>query len=271
MRATFPLASLAAAGAGLLAYARFVEPRWLQTTHTEVAVPGLPEPLDGLRIVLLADFHVGAGTPLRLVEAAVERTCRARPHLVAIVGDLSDDPPPGFDGVAKMLSRLEAPLGVYAVPGNHDYDASGGIARWREAVDAYPHLVDLTNRAVTLRHEGAPLTLIGLDDLARGRPAEGLTRRDAEGPVVVLAHEPSHAEQLERADLVLSGHTHGGQVRLPFLGPLVNPSPKPERYDSGLVRLGDRQVYVSRGVGTGHAPLRLGSRPEVAVLTLRLA
>jgi uncharacterized protein len=268
------LAAGVAAAAGLGAYATLVEPRWLQTTRVDIHVRGLHPAFEGLTIGLLSDLHAGGGTPHSVLKHACARVMESSPDLVAVTGDLVSRRGARFDVATDALSGLRAPLGVYAVPGNHDHDA--GIERWRRAV-ASAGVRDLTNGAVTHRVGGARLCVAGVDDLSEGDPRLILPDPDARDLTVLLAHNPEQAERARRGedevDLVLSGHTHGGQVRLPSLGALKSPLEHglQELYDEGLRRRPWTQVYVSRGVGTSSLPVRFLCRPEVALLRLTSA
>ena len=263
----------AAAGAGVAlgGYALLVEPVWLQRTRTRVHVRGLHPALEGFRIALLTDLHAGAGTPLWLVRRACRMAMGARPHLVAVTGDLAADDWRSFGPVLDAMACVRAPHGVWAVPGNHDYEV--GIGRWHREVAAHPVIRDLTNGAVVERVGEARLCIAGVDDWSRGRPSLASLPDPAERDfTLLLAHSPDQAEKARRScdavDLVVSGHTHGGQVRLPFVGALRNPAEREELYEEGLRRRPWTQVYVSRGVGTVHLPVRFLCRPEVAVLEL---
>ena len=264
----------AAAGAGGFAYARFVEPRWLERTHTRVPIPGLPAALDGLAVALLTDLHVTSEADLRLVRRACRLAMGARPDLVALTGDFVS----GFSGdwleaVMDVLDEgLSAPLGVFAVPGNHEQAA--GIGRYYGALGHHPRIHALTNTAVRLARGGATVRVAGTDSLREGdaRPAEALAAAPEADLTIHLSHNPDLAEEdcaaLGPVDLVLSGHTHGGQVRLPFVGAVWNSSRHPDRYEAGLVARPWAWVYVARGIGTVHLPVRFLCRPEVAVLEI---
>jgi predicted MPP superfamily phosphohydrolase len=266
-----------AAAAATAAYALFVEPRWLQRTRTRMHFASLPGALEGLRIALLTDLHVGRDTPDGLVRRAVEMANRERPDLIAITGDIAEDEGM-LEAALDELARLTAPLGVYIVPGNHDY-RDVGIQRWHDAVSRRPALVDLTNDAVFLDVKGAGedvrLCVAGADDFSEGRPRlDALHGRDRDF-TILLAHNPDQAEHSRRGaddiDLVLSGHTHGGQVRLPGYGAIVNSAENDDLYEAGVRRRPWTQVYTSRGIGTVHLPVRFLTRPEVAILTLTSA
>ena len=264
--------SAAALGAGALgAYAFLVEPRWLELTRPRIHVRGLHPALEGLRVALLTDMHAGDGTPLSLIRRACRMAMAERPDLIALTGDFAADDSGEFGAVLDALSCLDAPLGVYAVPGNHDHIV--GIDVWHRQVEAHPRIADLTNTAVLREVGGARLCVAGVDDYSMGSPQlEVLPPPEDRDFTLLLAHDPDQAERARRAydrvDLVVSGHTHGGQVRLPWVGALKNPARHDELYEEGLRRRPWTQVYVSRGVGTVHLPVRFLCRPEVAVLEL---
>ena len=266
--------ALAAAGAAARAlgvYAFLVEPRWLEVTRTRIHVRGLHPELEGFRIALLTDLHAGEGTPLSLIRRAARLAMRERPHLVALTGDFAADSARDFRGVLGALSGLRAPFGVYAVPGNHDHEV--GIGTWHRDVEARPGMVDLTNEARLLEVGGARLCVAGVDDFSRGAPTLAeLPPPERRDFTLLLAHDPDQAEHArrsyDRVDLIVSGHTHGGQVRLPFVGAVENPARNAGLYEEGLRRRPWTQVYVSRGVGTTRIPVRFLCRPEVALLEL---
>jgi predicted MPP superfamily phosphohydrolase len=268
------LAAATAAAAGVAIYATLIEPRWIQVTRPRIHIGGLHPALEGLRIALLTDLHAGGGTPLSLVRRAVRLTMAERPHLIALTGDFADDDAPSFRPVLKALQDLNAPLGVYAVPGNHDFAV--GIGRWHQEVTEQAGITDLTNRMRMLDVDGARLCVGGVDDLNEGHPTlEPLPTPDQRDFAVLLAHTPDHAEKLRGSenavDLVLAGHTHGGQVRLPFAGAMIKSVKHDELYEAGLRRRPWTQVYTSRGLGTIHLPVRFLCRPEVAVIHLTRA
>jgi uncharacterized protein len=259
----------AAAAAGLAAWATLVEPLWIEVRRRRIHVRGLHPDLEGFRIALLSDLHAGEGTPLWLVRRACRLAVRERPHLIALTGDLAADHWKSFRPALDALRCLAAPYGVWSVPGNHDHTV--GIDRWRREMAAHPVVQPLLNEARLLRAGRAVLCVAGVDDLSRGTPRlDGLPPPEQRDFTLLLAHDPDTAEHARRTydavDLVVSGHTHGGQVRLPFVGPVLNPSDG--HYEEGLRRRPWTQVYTSRGVGTVHLPVRFLCRPEVAVLEL---
>ena len=261
-------------------YAVRVEPTWLEVTQHTIALKDLPAAFAGLRIVQLSDLHGSKlVTPAYLGEA-VDLALSQRPDVIALTGDFIHKGFKHIAHVATVLSRLHAPLGVFAVLGNHDYSVRNalGLRRHRNLHRAVADALTAQGIRV-LRNEtvrpmrGAHLYLAGVEDLwSRACDLD----RTFQGvcptlPRVVSAHNPCTIERLgqHRCDLMLSGHTHGGQINLPGLG-RVTLSRKGRRYAAGLYQVGDAQLYVNKGVGFGFQ-VRYGVRPEVAVLTLRQA
>lgn len=264
----FPAAALGLA-AGAAAYAVLVEPRWIQVRRPRIHIRRLPAALEGLRIGLLTDLHAGP-TPLPVILKAVRMLQQEQPDLIAVTGDFSDDRIRYFDDVVAAIAELRAPLGVYVVPGNHDHYL--GIRRWRGAVARHRRLVDMTNRSLLLDIDGARLCVAGVDDMYQGQPRLHLPPPAERDLTILLAHSPDQAEHArrgyDRVDLVVCGHTHAGQVRLPWIGAPVSSATRADLYDEGLRRRPWTQVYTSRGVGTVRLPVRFLARPEIAVLHL---
>ena len=274
----------AVGGAGVLAYARYVEPYRVAVERVTLTLPRLAPAFDAYRIVHISDFHLdGWMTPERL-ERVVDLVNEQKPDLVAITGDfvaVSIDYALGLPG---PLQRLGATDGALAVLGNHDH-MNGADAVRRALSEA--GVADVSNGIRTLRRDGAALHLCGVDSVMEGYDRlDGVIAAldDAEpGCAVLLAHEPDFADESAatgRFDLQLSGHSHGGQVRIPFLKtPYVVPllsrlgfsfvPPLIYEYPSGLYEVGGMYQYTNRGLGVIYARFRLNCRPEVTVLTLR--
>ena len=267
------LVGTAACAGALAAYAFLVEPNWLETTRPKVHLRRLPRQLEGLRIGLVTDLHAGTGRSLSIIRRACRAAMREKPDMIAVTGDFAVDDAPSFRAVLEALSTLRAPLGVYAVPGNHDHIV--GIDRWHRELRAAPWIENLTNRSVLKTIDGIRLCIAGVDDYSEGSPSlDSLPPPDLRDFTILLAHDPDQAEHSRReydsVDLILSGHTHGGQVRLPFLGAIRNPATHDDLYEMGLRRRPWTQVYTSRGVG-GHLGVRFLCRPEVAIIELTSA
>ncbi len=252
----------------------------------EIVVPRLPAAFDGLRVALIADTHHGAWAPASYLRGVVRLANAAKPDIVALGGDYLThrfkrsrrrDVFTAADlarvrASIQVLAGLRAPLGVHAVLGNHDHWESPLGARSEIAALGYN---DLTNAGVWFERGDARLRFCGVDDLWEGRPnpVEALGDARPNDCVVLLAHNPEFAETLidPRLSLILSGHTHGGQVVLPGVGALILPLQISRRYASGLVHGPICPVFVTRGVGTIFPPVRFNCPAEVPILVLRRA
>ncbi len=266
-------AFLAATGLG---YGFGVEPRWLAERTVRVALPRLGRPL---RLLHLADLHRSGAVGLGFLERAVRRGLARDPDLVCLTGDfVTAGSPTPLRGYAEVLGLLAARAPTYAVLGNHD----GGDWSRRSGGEATTERISrlletagievLDNRSLVVGGGDARIRLVGLADLWSGGcdPAAAFAGAD-EGPVlptVLLAHNPDSKEvAAEHAwDLMLAGHTHGGQVVLPLIGPPVA-AVRDRRFLAGLNPWGDRWIYTTRGVGNLRG-VRFNCRPEIAVLEL---
>jgi predicted MPP superfamily phosphohydrolase len=269
-------AGAAAAGAAAAAIAwraLWQEPRSDRVRERDLALPGWPDDLAGLRVALLSDLHAGAP---HVREERIERLVAAvnarRPDLVLLLGDYIDPEVP-FGGpvapgtVAARLGALRAPRGVVAVLGNHDWhnDGPGMRAALQDAGIAV-----LENDAT----DAGGLWIAGVEDLRYRRPDIGRALRDvpAGAPVILLAHDPDLFPGVPaRVALTVSGHLHGGQIGVPVVRRPFLPSRFGERYAAGHVVEDGRHLYVTRGVGTTGLPVRLLAPPEAIILRLRSA
>ncbi|MFZ2492229.1 MAG: metallophosphoesterase [Thermoanaerobaculia bacterium] len=243
----------------------------IEVTHHEVVVDGLPEAFDGFRIAFLTDTHVASFVRPAFYREAVSQAMRFRPDLVLLGGDFVTWKRHIPLMAEVLLSGLSAPDGVYAVLGNHDYWADANQVRDLMEARGVEFIV---NRRVTIDRRGTKLDLIGIDEVYRGEPdlEAAFAGLDGSTPVLGLSHHPDIIDLLEgrRLDLLVCGHTHGGQIRFPFFGSVVVPSRHEARYAAGFRRVGRVLIYVSRGIGA-IPPLRILCRPEVATFTLRRA
>ena len=264
---TAALAVLAAMGA-VLGVALF-EARSLHTHRVAIVSADLPAAFDGLRVAFVADIHLGPYVSRAHVRRMVDEVNGLHPDLVILGGDYVYRDASAIPVAFAELAQLHAPLGVYAVLGNHDHYL--GMTATLDGMAA-AGIHDVDNRGVWLTRGGSRLRLGGVDDLWKG--AQNLPRAigDAsEGDFVLLvSHNPDYAERLRGApvDLALSGHTHGGQIALPGWAPIL-PSNYGQKYRAGIAHAGRTTVLVTTGVGTTVVPLRLFARPEIVLLTLR--
>lgn len=228
----------------------------------------IPRLTDRLRVALLCDLHYGPYMRIGSVAAWIDATIAYEPDLVILGGDMVDglaraDVTP----LTRQIARLRAPLGVYAVWGNHDRTRFRDLGPFTQALEEAGVTV-LVNRGLLVRDD---LFLAGIDDPSRGTPdaAEAVRERPPGSACLLVAHNPDALEHVpESVDLTLCGHTHGGQIQVPGLGRLVKSSRYAQRFARGWVRRG-ALGYVSRGLGVGVVPLRLNCPPELTVLDLR--
>jgi predicted MPP superfamily phosphohydrolase len=273
----------AAAAAGSLAVpgdAILLEPNHPRLVRQEIFLRRLPVGFDGLTIVQMSDFHYDPHFSIRPMEAAVRMSNELEPDLVVLTGDFVTMPVLG--GIesarhaaqqavpcAEVLRDLRARSGVFAALGNHDEFADARIVSRTLSQAGFQVF---NNTAVPLERQRQRLWLAGVRDVLTGKADLGLTLRNipAGEPVVLLAHEPDFADTVVRypVDLQLSGHSHGGQVCLPLVGPLYLPE-MGEKYPSGLRQLGSLTLYTNVGIGTIRIPARWNCPPEVTWITLR--
>jgi predicted MPP superfamily phosphohydrolase len=236
--------------------------------RVRIGIAGWPQFGRPLRILFLSDLHVGShtGDVERLTRIAMS-TAELQPDLMCVGGDYINGllfgggrvPP---ETTAAILGRVKPPLGSFAVLGDHD-EIYGAPAIARALRDA--GLTVLLNEAASIAFEGHEIEILGVTpDVVRSRDLI----EPAHIPRIVLAHDPAAFARLPRdsADLMLCGHTHGGQIQLPLVGPLVNMSDAPLRWTYGHVVEGDCHLYVTSGLGTSVMPLRLGIPPEVVLI-----
>ena len=263
LKALFTGAAGAAVGVG--AYGFVYERHRIQLTTAAFPVPDLPPALRGLRIGLLTDIHHGTFVPAEDIEAAARLLLAAEPDLIVLGGDFVTWRDRRQIGpCAEVLSRLNAPHGVFAVLGNHDDEIATPPALHARGVEV---LKDERTRIIIKRQ---PLELVGIRYWTRQLRELRPILRGARGPVLLLAHDPRRLTEASSLGIpaVLSGHTHGGQVVLPLVGALAA-----RRFPvvAGFGRLGGTAIWVSRGLGTVFLPVRVNCPPEVALLTLELA
>ncbi len=234
-----------------------------------IAIVDLPAELEGYRIAQLSDLHCGPFTPPERVRRWVARANALGADLIAVTGDLITSGNEYVAAVAAELGRLSAPDGVLACMGNHDYFTEG-----EEVVRALERhgLQVLRNRGITVARGAARLYVAGVDDTWTRRqdiPA-ALRARPTDAPAVLLAHDPSLFVEAAAhgVDLTLSGHTHGGQVAVPGATRRLNLARLITPFTAGFFHEGRSTLHVSRGLGTTGPPVRLGARPEIALLEL---
>lgn len=267
-------AALALAAGSLAGYATRIEPGWLHIHTQPIHLPRLKgEGLRGLRIAQISDIHLGEWMNHARLSQVIDRVLAQKVEIVLITGDFLTrrlDPENDLPVLAAEMERLAAARPTFAVMGNHDH--WHGVEPLRAAL-VESGVQELRNRVVSIQRGDSLLHLAGIDDVWEGfgRLDEVVSHLPAEGAAILLSHEPDFADtaaQTDRFDLMLSGHSHGGQIVLPILGPPVLPH-LGKKYPSGLYRVGTMWQYTNRGVGiAGSLPIRLNCPPEITVFTL---
>jgi predicted MPP superfamily phosphohydrolase len=253
----------------IAAWGTFVRRRLLRVVHVEVPVAGLPSEFDGYRIAQVSDLHIGNFDPRSTGLAWADRVNQLDADLVAVTGDLVTSGDEFYEDVADVVGAMRARDGTVVVLGNHDQwapDKLTGLLRDRGARV-------LRNQSEELRRGGAGLCVAGIDDpmfgkadldvtLAGGRPGV---------PTILLSHYPDFFDEAAKRGvaLVLSGHTHGGQIAVPFWPRRLSLSTLARQHAHGVHVRGKSRLYVNAGLGTTGPPMRIGVAPEIAVLVLR--
>ena len=279
-REFFKASVCATAGVGL--YGAEIERHWIDTTHCDVHLPGLPAEFEGARVAQLSDIHMDEFTEPFFLRDAVAHINSLSPDLVFLTGDFVSHQLGSekfAEGSAWQCADILTGLKCrqrYAIFGNHDAmvnEALVGAALRANGVAV------LRNACLPLERGQARIWLSGIDDPVEGQPdiekaIPARIRNQPGEPLILLCHAPDYADTLLRhpagqaVDLMLSGHTHGGQIRLPFLPPFHLP-PLGRHYIKGWFQLQRMQLYVNRGLGTIGLPFRMDCPPEIALFTLR--
>ncbi|WNR43782.1 metallophosphoesterase [Paenibacillus roseipurpureus] len=258
-----------AAGSGL--YGIFGERNWIQTTKIHLTFGRYPLALAGVRIVQFSDTHIGSYYNIGHLAQLVDLLLQHEPDILCFTGDLFDSKVGRItDEVIPLLSQLQAPMGKFAVLGNHDMRM--GSARIKTILEKSGFTV-LVNESQRVKRGDGSIHVVGVDEMLHGRPDLPRALKDVSKDefVLLLAHEPDFADIAWKypVDLQLSGHSHGGQIRIPFYGSLFMPE-LGQKYSLGLYKFegSDFHVYTNRGIGTTLFPIRFNCRPEISVFVL---
>jgi len=264
-------APLVAVSAGA-AYSRLIEPYNYWISEKDIFIRDLPAAFEGFRITQLTDIHHSRILGISEVRRVVSLAQQTKPDMFVLTGDYSTSYRRYIEPCAEALSTLSAPEGVWAVLGNHDHYTDPELTT--RALERQ-HIAVLNNAHTTLRRGSDALQLSGIDDWTWNatdwsRAFSGLNPKT---PTILLSHQPSvlDLEQTAGVSLIVSGHTHGGQLNFPIVGAPASLFTSDLKYARGLFRRGETQLYVSTGTGVIGLPLRFGVRPEIAVLRLRRA
>jgi uncharacterized protein len=272
---------LSLTGGGTVYYAYNIEPDWLDITYHQFKLPRLAPAFHGYRVVHISDIHAdNAFMTTERLTAIVYIINTLHADIIALTGDFVTDYLPMAKPILTVLRDLRTPDGVFGVLGNHDHPA--GVEWVRECLQA-GNVQELNDKTHTIRRGEQMLHLVGLDDLwpaNKGKPQpiwshlpllQHITAPLAQtGAALLLVHEPDFADVAAyhgRFDLQISGHSHGGQVRIPFYGPLVLP-PLARKYTKGLYQVEHMLQYTNRGLGMLAPYIRFACRPEITVIDL---
>ena len=263
---------------GVLLIAGYLGSRQLVVREVDASIPDLPAEFDGLSIAQVSDLHVGPHTSRRFLDRVVSTIRGLAPDVIAVTGDLVDDRAEDVESYASTIGKLEAPLGVFMIAGNHDVYAGWDSVETRLRSDVRARL--LLNEVHIIRRGDATLVLAGTGDPAGGRRGQSRAAPDVDrtlagapngATVIALAHNPALWPALAKRGvaLTLSGHTHWGQFALPSLGwSLASPFLK---HAMGAYREEGSLLYINPGTGYWGIPFRIGALPEVTLVRLRRA
>jgi uncharacterized protein len=255
-------------------YSRFIEPKQLQITYHDIHSSLIPPSFNDIKILQFSDTHIGHYYDLNQLKELITTINSLEPDVVLFTGDLIDAPNqyPNPESIIPYLKAIKSLHGKFAIYGNHDHGGYG--------TESYKLIIEqseftlLKNSFLPLTIEDSSIYIAGLDDFMLGRPdfEETLGKIPKDSFTIFLAHEPDVAKvsQAYPIDLQLSGHSHGGQIQIPFYGPIVTP-PFGTEYFEGFYKIGDKplSLYVNRGVGTTRVPFRFLSKPEITMFTLK--
>lgn len=272
-RRQFLKGALAVGAMGVIGDAVLYEPRHIIIEKKTIPINGLPDVFEGFRICQITDVHHGQFVGLKFIEKVVNKSNILIPDLMVLTGDYVYNSNKYVVPAISALCNLKSPNGILAVLGNHDHYHGAELAK--EVFNKYNAHV-LTNSHRLIEIKGKAICIAGVGDLWEGKQdlKEAFKGIPADVSRILLSHNPDYAEVMpktERVDLMLAGHTHGGQIRMPFSIAPVTMSNYGQKYTGGLVKLPDTQVYVSRGVGVGLLPVRFNCPPEITIITLTKA
>ncbi|SER98007.1 hypothetical protein SAMN04487944_11461 [Gracilibacillus ureilyticus] len=261
-------------GSGTYYYAKEVEPKLLDIHHVTIQSPKIPASFDSYKILQFSDTHIGFHYSIDQLKELVLEINGLNPDLIAFTGDLVDHPQQfnWNSEIVSTLASMNAADGKYWIYGNHDHGGYGTDIVKQVFDEAGFQLLKNSHRL--LNRNGDKIMLAGLDDIMLGQPDISAAIQSAEDYdfTILLVHEPDFADTVKdyEVDVQISGHSHGGQVQLPFVGYIYTPY-LAEKYVEGRYQVGSKplQLYVSRGIGTTRLPYRFFCKPEITVYELK--
>jgi len=261
-------------GLGGYYYARDIEPKLLEVNHHHITNQSIPSEFNNFNIVQFSDTHLGFHYSKRQFQTLIQKINDIKPDIIFFTGDLLDEPNKykEVQPIISLLKDLEAPYGKFAIYGNHDHGGYGSDI-YKSIMEQAGFTLLLNSHKQVRMQNGNSIYIMGIDDAMLGKPnikmaVEGVP---TDAYKILLSHAPDLANEAStyNIQMQLSGHSHGGQVKIPFAGALVKP-PFAEYYHEGFYTIGLRPLtlYVNRGIGTTRLPFRFLSRPELTIFTL---
>jgi len=258
-----------------IGHSTFGEPKEFKVETVQITLHRLPQAFSGFRIVQISDIHMGGWMNVERMQQIAGLVLAQNPDVLLITGDflkgrrVTEATKQGIRDLHKVLRPLAAVVPAFAVLGNHDYHTDPDAIR---EMLRRCKITDLTNTVFTLRREGGNLHLCGVDDVRHGdvRLNDVIAQLEGNTPAILLAHEPDFADvsaATGKFDLQVSGHSHGGQIVLPFYGPPRLPD-SGRKYHTGLYKVGNMFQYTNRGIGTDRFAIRINCPPEITVFVL---
>jgi predicted MPP superfamily phosphohydrolase len=246
-------------------YSFGIEPRLIEVVNRKIKLSRLSSSFHGTRVVVFGDLHAGFHMEEHHVLHVVDKVMEQKPDLLLFTGDLVDDSQQILPSIIPHLKKLQAPLGKYAVLGNHDYHGGQVVSSLQQSGF---HVLQNTHHLIKKGLD--TLVIAGIEDMLQGEADLSQALNGVpEACTILLSHCPDFADQIEtnQVDLQVSGHSHGGQIRFPFIGALITP-PGGQKYIDDLYQLEKTKVYVNRGIGTTILPFRFHCQPQLSVLHL---
>ncbi len=255
-------------------YGSKIEPNWIEVVPIQLTIPNLTPAFEEFKIVQISDLHLSRFMPDKRLDRIIKLVNQQQPDVIAITGDIiTEGKSFNIKKIENQLSQLVSKSGNLAVLGNHDHWL-GSTDKLKQAL-VHSNIINLDNQVYVIERGTEKLAVAGIDDpfWGQGDLNKVITQLPDDHAAVILVHEPDYLEKIAKTHkfaLQLSGHSHGGQIRIPFLAPLVLPYGG-KRYFVGLNQVEETIEYTNRGLGMTGLPLRFNSRPEITVFTLHTA
>jgi predicted MPP superfamily phosphohydrolase len=257
-------------------YANRIEPSLLEINTLEIKHPLIPHSFNEIKVLQFSDTHIGFQYNVNQFSKLVNTMNELEPDIIVFTGDLLDEPNKfnQINQIIPLLAKLKPPLGKFSIYGNHDHGGYGSEI-YRNIMETANFTILLNDSKAIEGNDGSKIYLIGVDDRMLGKPDLALAQQHVPDNVfkILLSHAPDVADEASILQIPwqLSGHSHGGQVQIPFIGALITP-PFAQNYPEGYYSIGENDplsLYVNRGIGTTRLPFRFMAKPELTLFTLK--